>query len=91
VLTCRELVELVTDYLEGALAARRQQEVHEHLLGCADCLRYVGQIQLTSRLLSELPSAELTEEDYAPLTAAFLASPIASGAAEGGTDEKGRI
>ena len=51
---CQELVELVTDYLEGALAEHRVQEVEAHLGECVDCLRYLGQIQLTARLLNQL-------------------------------------
>ena len=48
---CQELVELVTDYLEGALSETRADEVEAHLRECVDCLRYLGQIQLTTRLL----------------------------------------
>ena len=51
---CQELVELVTDYLEGALAEARALEVERHLQECVDCLRYLGQIQLTARLLHHL-------------------------------------
>jgi predicted anti-sigma-YlaC factor YlaD len=54
---CRELVELVTDYLEGALPGAHADEVEAHLRECVDCLRYLGQIQLTARLLNRL-SAE---------------------------------
>jgi predicted anti-sigma-YlaC factor YlaD len=51
---CQELVELVTDYLEEALAEPRAHEVEAHLQECVDCLRYLGQIQLTARLLNRL-------------------------------------
>jgi len=51
---CQELVELVTDYLEGALPAARADEVEAHLRECVDCLRYLGQIQLTARLMRRL-------------------------------------
>jgi predicted anti-sigma-YlaC factor YlaD len=51
---CQELVELVTEYLEGALPEARRKEVDEHLRECVDCLRYLGQIQLTTRLLARL-------------------------------------
>ena len=51
---CQELVELVTDYLEGALPQARADEVEAHLRECVDCLRYLGQIQLTARLLRRL-------------------------------------
>jgi len=51
---CQELVELVTDYLEGALPDTSAGEVEAHLRECLDCLRYLGQIQLTARLLRRL-------------------------------------
>ncbi len=70
-LVCQEVVELVTDYVEGALPPERRAEVHAHLLDCAGCLRYLGQVQLTSRLLAELPAPELTAELEAHLARAF--------------------
>jgi anti-sigma factor RsiW len=51
---CQELVELVTDHLEGALPPAREAELRRHLAGCADCLRYLGQVQQTTRLLARL-------------------------------------
>jgi anti-sigma factor RsiW len=75
VLACQELVELVTDYLEGALSPDRYLEVHEHLRECADCLRYLGQVQLTSRLLAQLPTPELSDEFSTELAQASRADP----------------
>jgi predicted anti-sigma-YlaC factor YlaD len=51
---CRELVELVTDFLEGALTDEQATAVREHVQECIDCLRYLGQLQLTTRLLGRL-------------------------------------
>ena len=63
---CQELVELVTDYLEGVLPEERAQEVHRHLQECVNCLRYLGQIQLTAELLAHLdddgPETRLVED-----------------------------
>ncbi len=70
-LGCPELVELVTEYVEGALTPERHHEVHEHLLECADCLRYLGQVALTSQLLATLPAPELTSELEAQLARDF--------------------
>jgi anti-sigma factor RsiW len=53
-LTCRELVEVVTDYLEGALPAGRHAEVVAHLEGCEDCLRYLAQLQATRRVIASV-------------------------------------
>ncbi len=53
-LTCREVVELVTDALEQALPAPIQHDFAEHLNDCTDCLRYVAQLQFTIRALRRL-------------------------------------
>ena len=79
-LACQELVELVTEYLEGALSPGRHREVHDHLLECADCLRYLGQVQLTSRLLAQLPTRELSDEFSTELAQATRADPPSAGA-----------
>ncbi|MGI8414801.1 MAG: zf-HC2 domain-containing protein, partial [Nakamurella sp.] len=42
---CRQLVELVTDYLEGALAPRLRDRVEEHLAACEHCKEYVAQVR----------------------------------------------
>ncbi len=48
-LTCRELVELVTAYREGALSAAERRRFEEHVADCPPCERYVEQIDLTVR------------------------------------------
>jgi anti-sigma factor RsiW len=56
---CQELVELVTDYVEGALTDERAEAVRAHVQECVDCLRYLGQMQLTARLLGLLSTEDL--------------------------------
>lgn len=56
---CREVVELVTEFLEGALPDEQAQAVREHVQECVDCLRYVGQMQLTARLLGRLSAEDV--------------------------------
>ena len=46
-LACNELVELVTAYLEDALAGRRARRFDEHLTECPDCVEYVAQFRRT--------------------------------------------
>ena len=46
-LTCRELVELVSDYVEGVLTDTERARFERHIAGCADCTRYVAQIRVT--------------------------------------------
>ena len=42
---CRQLVELVTDYLEDALSPELRDAVERHLAQCADCDGYVAQVR----------------------------------------------
>ena len=53
-LTCRDVVELVTEEFEHALPAEVHREFVQHLRECEDCLRYVAQTQTTMRLLRGL-------------------------------------
>jgi hypothetical protein len=50
---CQELVELVTDYLDGVLPPELKDEFHTHLTGCDGCAEYVRQIGLTISALKE--------------------------------------
>jgi anti-sigma factor RsiW len=53
-LACREMVELVTDYLEGALDERDQERFARHLGGCDGCTAYLEQMRLTLRLAGRI-------------------------------------
>jgi anti-sigma factor RsiW len=46
-MSCKELVELVTDYLEGALPADDAARFEGHLALCPPCVEYVAQIERT--------------------------------------------
>jgi anti-sigma factor RsiW len=59
--TCRALVELVTDYFEGALEPRAISRVEEHLVMCDWCVTYVAQMQATVTSLHELEEPHLPE------------------------------
>jgi anti-sigma factor RsiW len=53
-LTCRELVEIVTDYLEDRLSALDRRRFEEHLAACEGCANYVEQMRDTIRLVGRL-------------------------------------
>lgn len=53
--TCRDMSELVTDYLERALPVRVRAGVRWHLLLCPACRAYFTQMRGTVRLLAALP------------------------------------
>ena len=63
---CQELVEVLTEYLDGALGAHDRARLEAHLSVCDDCRAYVGQFEATVALTrraggDELPSS-LREE-----------------------------
>ena len=53
-LTCRELVELATDYLEGALSPGDRARFDRHLAGCPGCAAYLDQRHGTLAVLGRL-------------------------------------
>jgi predicted anti-sigma-YlaC factor YlaD len=61
-LTCKELVELVTDYLEGALSSAERQRFGEHLDGCSFCKIYVEQMRQTIGVLGCLPEEAIASD-----------------------------
>jgi anti-sigma factor RsiW len=70
-LACQELVELVTDYLEGSLGWRTRRRVEKHLAACEACTRYVDQMRETLALLGTVPTASLSAEAQSTLLDAF--------------------
>jgi anti-sigma factor RsiW len=64
-MACAELVEVITDYLEGTLPARDRRRLEQHLTACDGCDAYLEQmrttISLTGRLEPEDVPAELEE------------------------------
>ena len=54
-MTCREFVELVTEYLEGALTQERRLQLHEHIDECGGCSLYLQQMRDTIAALATLP------------------------------------
>ena len=51
---CVELVELVTDWMEGELDDDARADVEEHLVVCRPCTAYVSQIRRTIGVMQEL-------------------------------------
>ena len=70
-MTCREMVELVTAYLEGQLAPDVRVHFEEHLAICDGCTAYVEEMRDTLRALGRLPEDRLSAEARETLLAAF--------------------
>jgi predicted anti-sigma-YlaC factor YlaD len=69
--TCQELVELVTDYLEGALTPAELRRFEEHLAACTGCQTYRDQLRTTIEATGTLTLGDLTPEAESELLYAF--------------------
>ena len=70
-LVCRELVELVSDYLEDALTPLQRDRFEAHIAGCAHCAAYVRQMRETLALMGALPPQPLSPQAESELRDAF--------------------
>ena len=70
-LSCQELVELVTDYLEGALAEAELRRFEAHIAGCGACTHYLEQLRATIRITGTITTDDLSPEVERALLEAF--------------------
>ena len=70
-LTCKELVELVTDYLDGSLPADQLGRFEEHLVYCGPCVTHLEQMRATIRAAGALREDDLDPAVADELLAAF--------------------
>lgn len=61
-LTCQELVELVTDYLEGTLPLEDRDRFEQHVVLCDGCAYYLDQMRTTIALTGSLTEESITPE-----------------------------
>jgi len=59
-LTCQEVVELVTAYLEGVMSPAERTRFEVHLQGCRGCRTYLDQMRQTVEVLGTVPDGALT-------------------------------
>jgi anti-sigma factor RsiW len=70
-MTCRQVVQLLTDYLEGALSEADRARVEEHLAGCDGCTAFLTQLRTSERVVAELATVEVPAALKADLLRAF--------------------
>jgi anti-sigma factor RsiW len=70
-MTCRQVVELMTDYLEGALSPSDRARFEEHLAGCDGCHAFLAQLRITRRVLGRLADEPIPDPVQRELMAAF--------------------
>lgn len=61
-LVCQEAVELVTDYLEGALSRRQRRRLEAHLAACEHCTEYLAQVRATIQATGRVVPDDLSPE-----------------------------
>jgi anti-sigma factor RsiW len=70
-LVCREAVELISDYVEGALSPNDRTRLEAHLAGCPHCTRYLDQIRATITAAGHIAPEDLPEETVDDLVALY--------------------
>jgi anti-sigma factor RsiW len=70
-LTCRELVELVNDYVEGLLPAPDLARFEEHTDCCGWCVRYLAQFRETIAIAGHVEPGAIAPDVEAHMLAAF--------------------
>ncbi len=67
-IVCQQAVELVTDYLEGALSRRDRRRFEAHLKACPNCAAYLEQIRTTIRVTGAIEPDDLSAQARQDLT-----------------------
>ena len=70
-MTCREVVELMTDYLDGALSATDRARFEQHMHGCDGCRAYLVQLRTARTLIGKAAYEPVPEPLKAELMNAF--------------------
>ena len=68
---CRQAVELVTDYLEGALSRRERARFEAHLAECPHCTEYLAEMRRTLDVLGRIEPESLDPEVRDELVALY--------------------
>jgi anti-sigma factor RsiW len=70
-LSCGEIVELLTDYLDNALEPAARERVEQHLALCPECATYIAQMRTTIGLLGRLREQDVPKPVLDELVRAF--------------------
>jgi anti-sigma factor RsiW len=70
-MTCKEIVEVITDYLEGRLPPEDRERFEAHVEGCSYCANYLDQMRETIATLGTLRTESLSRETRDGLLEAF--------------------
>lgn len=74
-ITCQEVVDIVTDYLEGGVDDATRDEIEAHLALCPGCDEFLAQMRSTLATLGHIPLDSLSETTKENLLAGFRSFP----------------
>ena len=72
-LSCQEVVEILDDYLAGAMPAAERDRLERHLAECEGCVNYLEQLRTTIHLTGRLAAEEVPPQAMTALLGAFRA------------------
>lgn len=61
-IACQQVVELISDYIEGELPRAERRRLQAHFAGCEHCTEYLEQMRATIRLTGRLAVSDLTPQ-----------------------------
>jgi anti-sigma factor RsiW len=70
-MNCRQVVELMTAYLEGGLSAGDRARFEAHIAGCDGCAAYLAQMRMTRRVVGKLADEPIPQGIQKELVEAF--------------------
>jgi anti-sigma factor RsiW len=70
-LTCRQIVDLVTEYFEDALSPSQRSRFEEHVMSCPPCRAHLEQMKQTMRVLGNIPEEAVSPDAEEALRVAF--------------------
>jgi hypothetical protein len=70
-LTCQEVVELITDYLEHTLPSETGARFEEHINFCDGCEAYLGQMRTTIAAVGHIEESDVPPDARDQLLEAF--------------------
>lgn len=72
-LSCQELIELVTDYIEGILSSEDRARFESHLNSCSGCRAYLAQVRRTIEIVGTLEKSDIPDDAREQLLRTFRA------------------
>ena len=70
-MSCKELVELVTEYFEDTLPAGERERFEQHIADCEWCTRYLDQMRVTIETVGRIEEESISPEARELLLATF--------------------